>query len=162
MSDVLGRVEKLLSDDNMDHLAGTVRHVDEISGAIAGESAQLRGLVSDLGGAGRQLKGTLDRIDHLTRSTDVLVNQQARQLIVSMQAWIASAQHSTDTINAILEQNRVPIASFSNEGLAQIGPTLIELQATLKSLRAITERLQNEPAAAYLLGNKQPREFVPQ
>ena len=162
MSDVLGRVEKLLSDDNMDHLAGTLRHVDEISGAIAGESAQLRGLVSDLGGAGRQLKGTLDRIDHLTRSTDVLVNQQARQLIVSMQAWIASAQHSTDTINAILEQNRVPIASFSNEGLAQIGPTLIELQATLKSLRAITERLQNEPAAAYLLGNKQPREFVPQ
>jgi phospholipid/cholesterol/gamma-HCH transport system substrate-binding protein len=162
MSDVLGRVEKLLSDDNMDHFAGTLKHVDEITGVLASERDELRSLIAELGGAGRQLRGTLDRIDVLTHSTDTLLNQQTRQLIVSAQAWIASAQRSTDTINAILEQNRAPLASFGNEGLVQIGPSLVELQATLKSLRAITERLQNEPAAAYLLGNERPREFTPQ
>ncbi|HET7777581.1 MAG TPA: MCE family protein, partial [Rudaea sp.] len=76
-------------------------------------------------------------------------------------AWLDAAQRATDSANAILEQNRTSIANFSSEGLAQIGPTLAELRATLQTLREITTRLQSDPAA-YLLGHEQPKEFVPQ
>ncbi len=161
LGDVLGRIEKLLSDDNMDHFASTLKHVDDIAGVFADQRAELRGLIADLAAAGRQLKGTLARIDRLAQSSDQVVGQQTKQLIESARAWLASAQRTTDAANAILELNRVPLTSFSNEGLGQIGPTLVELQATLKSLRAITERLQSQPAS-YLLGREQPREFVPQ
>jgi phospholipid/cholesterol/gamma-HCH transport system substrate-binding protein len=65
-----------------------------------------------------------------------------------------------DTANAVLDQNRAPMARFGNEGLAQVGPVLAELRQTLQSLRAITVRMQNDPAA-YLLGQERVKEFTP-
>ena len=125
------------------------------------QRADLRTMISQLSAASSQLKGTLDKLDSLAVSTNRLVNQQTRQLIESAHALLASAQRATDNANAILEQNRAPLANFSSEGLAQVGPTLVELRSTLQALRALTERLQTDPAA-YLLGREQPKEFVPQ
>jgi len=65
-----------------------------------------------------------------------------------------------DTANTILERNRAPLARFGDEGLAQVAPALDELRQTLQSLRAITSRLQNDPAA-YLLGQERVKEFSP-
>ena len=160
-NEVLGRVGKLLSDDNINHLASSLEHLDQVTGAIADQRADLRALITQLSAAGAQLKGTLNKLDTLTVSTNNLVNHQTRQLIESANVWLDSARKATDTANAILEQNRAPIANFSNEALTQVGPTVVELRATLQSLRAITTQLQNDPAA-YLLGREQTKEFVPQ
>jgi phospholipid/cholesterol/gamma-HCH transport system substrate-binding protein len=160
-NEVLIRVGRLLSDDNMQHVAAALEHIDQLTATLADQRADLRTLITQLSAASSQLKGTLDKVDSLAVSSDRLVNQQARQLMDSAHAWLISAQRATDSANAILEQNRAPLANFSSEGLAQIGPTLAELRATLQTLRGITTRLQNDPAA-YLLGHEQPREFVPQ
>lgn len=159
-NEVLLRIAKLLSEENMNHVAGTLEHIDQVTGAIADQREDLRTLIAQLGAAAAQLKGTLNKLDALTVSTNKLVNHETRQLMDSAHVWLDSAQRATDTANAILEQNRAPIANFSNEGLAQIGPAVAELRATLQSLRAITTNLQNDPAA-YLLGREQTKEFVP-
>ncbi len=160
-NEVLLRVSRMLTDENMQHVANALEHIDQVTATLADQRADLRALITQLGAASSQLRGTLNKIDTLTVSTDRLVNEHGRQLISSAQAWLESAQRATDNANMILEQNRTPIANFSSEGLAQIGPTLAELRATLKTLREVTTRLQNDPAA-YLLGHEQPREFVPQ
>jgi phospholipid/cholesterol/gamma-HCH transport system substrate-binding protein len=160
-NDALLRVGRLLSEDNMRHVASALEHIDQVTGTFADQREDLRTLITQMSAASSQLKGTLNKLDALSVSTDRLVNQQTRQLISSANAWLDSARRVTDNANAILEQNRAPLANFSSEGLAQIGPTLVELRATLQALRAITANLQSDPAA-YLLGREQPREFVPQ
>lgn len=160
-NDVLLRVGKLLSEENMRHVAAALEHIDQVTATFADQREDLRTLITQLGAASSQLNGTLKKFDALTVSTDRLVNQQTRQLLDSAHAWLDSARQATDNANAILEQNRVPLANFSSEGLAQIGPTLAELRSTLQALRGVTARLQNDPAA-YLLGRERPREFVPQ
>ncbi|HEX3123923.1 MAG TPA: MlaD family protein [Rhodanobacteraceae bacterium] len=160
-NEVLLRVSRMLTEENMQHVANTLEHIDQVTATLADQRTELHTLITQLGAASSQLRGTLNKIDTLTVSADRLVNEQGRQLISSANAWLDSAQRATDNANAILEQNRAPIASFSSDGLAQIGPTLAELRATLQSLREVTTRLQNDPAA-YLLGHEQPREFVPQ
>jgi len=161
VSDVLVRVEKLLSDDNMSHLSNTLEHIDSVTGVLADQRDDLRKLITELGVASTQLRSTLTRIDGLTASTHELVDRQTRSLIASAQSTLDSARRATDAAAALIEQNRGPIADFSNEGLAQIGPAVADLRATLKSLRAVTDKLQNDPAA-YILGREQPKEFVPQ
>jgi len=160
-NEVLLRVSRMLTEENMQHVANALEHIDQVTATIADQRADLRTLITQLGAASSQLRGTLNKIDTLTVSADRLVNEHGRQLISSAHVWLDSAQRATDNANAILEQNRTPIANFSSEGLAQIGPTLAELRATLKTLREVTTRLQNDPAA-YLLGHEQPKEFVPQ
>lgn len=153
-NEVLVRITRMLTDENMQHVANALEHIDQVTGTFADQRTELRALITQLSAASSQLKGTLKNIDRMTASTDQLLNQQARQLVISAQAAIDSA-------NAILDQNRAPIASFSRDGLAQVGPTLAELRSTLQTLREITTHLQNDPAA-YLLGHEQPKEFVPQ
>lgn len=153
-NEVLVRVARLLNEENMQHVAAALEHIDQVTATFADQRDDLRTLIMQLSAASAQLKGTLAKIDGLTASTDQLVNRQVRELA-------SSAQRAIDSANAMLEQNREPLANFSRDGLAQIGPTLAELRTTLQTLRNITARLQNDPAA-YLLGHEQPREFVPQ
>ena len=160
-NEVLQRVGKMLTEENAQHVANALEHIDQITATFADQRADLHTLITQLSAASSQLKGTLNRIDALTGSADRLVNEQGRQLIDSARVWLDAAQRATDNANAILEQNRAPLANFSSQGLAQMGPTLAELRATLQTLHEITMRLQNDPAA-YLLGHEQPKEFVPQ
>lgn len=159
-NEVLARVGKLLSDENMAHVASTLEHIDQVAATIAGQREDLRNLIAQLSSTSSQLKRSLRQFDTLTASANNVINHQTRTLIDTANAWLDSAQRVTDNANKILEQNRAPIAD-SSRGLTQIGPTMSELRATLQSLRAITTRLQNDPAA-YVLGREQPKEFVPQ
>jgi phospholipid/cholesterol/gamma-HCH transport system substrate-binding protein len=152
-NDTLVRVNRLLSDDNMNHVASALAHIDEVTSVLADQRTELRTLIGQLSTASAQLKSTLSRIDTLAASGDRLINQQSRQVL-------ESAQRAIDSANAILDQNRAPAASFSNEGLSQVGPALGELRQTLQSLRVITTRLQNDPTT-YLLGGERVREFEP-
>ena len=152
-NDVLVRVNKLLSDDNMAHVTSTLAHIDDVTATLAGQRAELRTLVAQSSAASVKLGRTLDRIDALAISSDRLINQESRGVLLS-------ARRTIDTANAILEQNRTPLAGFGNEGLVQVGTALTELRQTLRSLRAITGRLQDDPST-YLLGGERVKEFEP-
>jgi len=156
----LVRVNKLLSDENMAHVSNTLEHIDQVTATFADQREDLRELIVQLRAASTQLKHSLGRFDTVAGSANDLLNHQTRALLDDSRNWLRSAQRATDTANAILEQNRAPLANFGGAGLGEVGPTLVELRATLRSLRAVTTQLQSGPAA-YLLGREQPKEFVP-
>jgi len=159
-NEVLLRVGRILSDENVAHLTSTLEHIDQVTAVVAEQRTELRSMIPQLSAASAHLKATMDRIDLLATSANRFVDGQAIPLAKSAQSWLATVQRATDTANAMLEQNRVAVASFGSNGLGQVAPTLAELRLTLQSLRAITSQLQNDPAV-YLLGQEQPREFVP-
>ena len=152
-NELLQRASRLLSDENMRHVSSALDHLDAVAGTLADQREELHTLIVDLSAASTQLRKTLDRVDTLAASADHLVNHDAQQAL-------AAAQRALDAANAILEQNRAPLAEFGSEGIAQIGPTLAELHETLRSLHAITARLQEDPAA-YLLSQERFKEFAP-
>jgi len=160
-NEVLLRVGKLLSDDNMRHVAASLEHIDRITGVVSDRSEQLQTLITQLSDAGKRLDGTLRHVESLAASGERLVNGDAQRAIVDTRAWLASAQRVMDTANAILDRNRQPLLRFGEQGLDQVGPALSELRQTLQGLRAVTTRLQNDPSA-YLLGRERIKEFTPQ
>ena len=159
-NDVLLRVGRLLSDDNMTHIASTLEHVDQIADALAEQRDELHSLIKQLNAASAQLKPALQKIDALAGSTQHIVDKDLRQTIEAAHAWLASAQHATDVLNVVLEKNRDPMERFGDDALTQVGPALSELRQSLQSLRGITEKLQQDPAR-YLLGNERVKEFTP-
>ncbi len=58
----------------------------------------------------------------------------------------------------MITDNREAIANFSQNGLGQIGPTLVDLRALLRDLRRVTSRLDRNPGG-YVTGRTRAQEF---
>jgi phospholipid/cholesterol/gamma-HCH transport system substrate-binding protein len=159
-NEALARVGRLLSDDNLAHVAGALESIDGIAHSLAAQRDDLRRLVTEFGNAGSELQQTLQRVNRLAASADAVVDGQVQPLLDDTRAWLDAARRTTDAAAAVIERNREPLARLTSDGLAQLGPTLVELRETLRTLRAASGRLQDDPAG-FLLGREKPKEFVP-
>lgn len=160
-NEALIRLNKLMSEDNLEHVTAALRNIDEVTRSLAEQRGALRSLVADFGAASQQLTQTLQRVDRVATSADAVVHEQIRPFLDDAHALLTSAQRTADAATELLNRNRDPIARFTTDGLSQLAPALVELRATLRTLRTTSERLHDDPAG-YLLGREQPKEFVPQ
>jgi phospholipid/cholesterol/gamma-HCH transport system substrate-binding protein len=82
-------------------------------------------------------------------------------LVARLDSTLDNLDSAAGNANGILNDNRIAIDSFANDGLAQLGPTLGELRSLVRDLRRISDRLDGNPTR-YLLGRDVPKEFVPE
>lgn len=157
LNDIITRASELLSSDNVHHIAQTLAHLDEATGAVAAQHEDLGVLVHELAGASTRLNEALAQSQQLLRTGNQLLAKNGEPLMDNAtQAMVALNQAAT-RLDALLRGNQASLDS----GLAELGPTLRELRKTLESLQALTKRIDNNPAG-YLLGGDRPREYTPQ
>jgi phospholipid/cholesterol/gamma-HCH transport system substrate-binding protein len=159
ISDVVQRANQLLSDQNMQHIQQTLLHLDQATGAVAGQRDDIRELLAQLVQASRTANATLQQAQQLVSHTDGLIDQQGKTTLQSAQAAMASLQRSSESIERLLSDNRDALDG-GLRGINELGPAVHELRQTLGTLRTITRRLDANPAG-YLLGREQPKEFQP-
>lgn len=155
------RLDRVLSERNIRHIAGTLENVDALTRSIADQREDLRALIVNARRSSEQLEATLTHTRGAAEKID-------RQLADRLPGLIAKLDHTLDELdsaasgaNRIVTENRGAIHSFANDGLAQLGPTLSELRALVRDLRRISDRLERSPAN-YLLGREAPKEFEPE
>jgi phospholipid/cholesterol/gamma-HCH transport system substrate-binding protein len=159
-NDVLLRMNEILSEDNVGRVSATLQHLDELTGALADQRGDIGLAVKQLAEATAGLKKTLATVDSLANSTNDLLRDDARVLLKSADAALASVEKVAASAGLLVEDNRAAISSFSNQGLRQIGPTVLELRETLRSLKQLSDKLG--ASDSLLLGRDQPKEFQPQ
>lgn len=155
------RLDRVLSEQNIRHIDGTLQNVDALTRSIADQREDLRALIVNARRSSEQLDATLTHTRGAAEKID-------RQLADRLPGLIAKLDHTLDELdsaasgaNRIVTENRGAIHSFANDGLAQLGPTLSELRALVRDLRRISDRLEHSPAN-YLLGREAPKEFEPE
>jgi phospholipid/cholesterol/gamma-HCH transport system substrate-binding protein len=149
---ILNKANALLSDENVEHINHTLAHLDQVTGAVAEERADLRELLNQASQASKELNETL-------KNTNALVSNQGKATLDSARAALASLQHTSDTLDKLLSENRNSLQS-GLQGVAELGPALRELRGTLKDVRGLTQKLQSNPAG-YILGRERPKAFDP-
>jgi phospholipid/cholesterol/gamma-HCH transport system substrate-binding protein len=165
VNEMVVRLSLLLNDENIARIEATIDHIEQVTGTLADRKADIGQAVADVGEASRALKRTLAETEALVRRLEAasanaerLLGSEASELLASARASLDSAKRFTDAAYATVEENRDAVASFANQGLAQTGPAVAELRATLRNLQKLADRLEDDPAA-YLLGRDQPREY---
>lgn len=158
---LVARLDQVLSEDNVTSIANTLAHIESITGAVGSQDQDLRTLVVNLRQASDQLSSTLVTTDRAIGQIDRDLVQQLPQLVSKMDATLMRLDSAATGADNILNENRAAIQSFANDGLAQLGPTLAELRALIRDLRAVTDRLEGNPAG-FLLGRDAPKEFEPE
>src|SRR5690606_46186 len=153
------RIGQLLSEENIEHVSATLEHFDAIASTIAEQRGDMAKALSQLADTSGELKSTLATLHTMASTTNELINNDVRKVMASTDRAILSIERVAGSADRMLDENQAAIASFSDQGLRQVGPTLLELRETLRSFKQLSDQLGS--SNTLLLGRDQPKEYQP-
>jgi len=159
VNQALLRFGQLLSQENVDHVSNTLEHVNAIASTLADQRGDMAKALTELADASGELKSTLVTLHEMAQTTNRLVNEDAREVLASIDKAVASIERVANSTDALLADNHAALTNFTDQGLRQVGPALDELRETLRSYRQLGDQLGS--SNTLLLGRDQPREFKP-
>ncbi|HVV96667.1 MAG TPA: MlaD family protein [Rhodanobacteraceae bacterium] len=158
-NDLLLRANEVLSQENVDRISKTLENLEGVTGAVNAQRDDLSAALKQLSSATGELKHTLTTLDSMATTTNDLMKNNARQVLESTNKALESVDRVANATNSLIGDNRAAISEFSEQGLRQLGPAIVELRETLRSLRQVADRLSGSNSV--LLGRDQPKEFEP-
>lgn len=158
---LVARMDQVLSEQNIERITATIGHIEQATGSIAGQREDIAALIVNTREATDSLKATLATANGSIERIDREVVAQLPALMAKLDATVGKLDSVAGNANAMIAENRPALQSFTNDGLAQLGPTLAELRVLVRDLRRITDRMEGSPAR-YLLGRDAPKEFEPE
>lgn len=160
VTDVLYRINKLISDENTARISKSLANIQALTDSLAGERENLAAMI-------RNAKQSSERLDHTMANADKTFETINSSLTAKLPGMVTRLDHSlahldslTSGADAVLKENRGALNSFANQGLAQVGPALTEMRLVLRELNRVVSKLQQEPAT-FLLERDKPQEFQP-
>ena len=158
---IVARVDDILSEENVAHVTATLENLEAVTGALALQRQDLSELVVSARASAQELEATLRATRGAVEGIDRELVSELPRLVDKLDRALVQLEQAGTNANALIAENRAPIAEFTQGGLQQVGPTLVELRTLIRDLRRVTNRLDGNPAG-YLLGREQPKEFEPQ
>ena len=155
-----GRLDQVLSDQNVARIGATLQNLETISGDMANREEGLQALIASARDAATNLDRTLDTTNGTIQRLDQNLVKQLPPILNKLESTLVRLDSAAGNADAILGENRAAINSFASDGLGQLGPTLSELRSLIRDLRQVSDRLEGNPAR-YLLGRDAPKEFDP-
>jgi phospholipid/cholesterol/gamma-HCH transport system substrate-binding protein len=154
------RLDRLLSDQNVERISSTLDHIESLTGEVAAQRKDLATLITNAREASERLNTTLDTTNRALTDVDREFVQKLPGLIQRLDGTLAKLDSAAGNADHILGENRGAIRSFANDGLSQLGPTLGELRTLIRDLRRLSDRVEGNPTR-FLLGRDAPKEFEP-
>ena len=160
ITDVLYRINKIISDENTAHIGKSLANIQALTDSLAGERQDLAALIRNAKTASERLDRTMANADKTFAAINSNLTAKLPGMVSKLDHTMTQLDSFTGSADAFMKENRGALNSFANQGLAQIGPTLTELRLVLRELSRLVSNLQKEPAK-FLLGRDQPQEFKP-
>lgn len=158
---LVARMDQLLSEENVESVALTLANIESLTGAVAEQREDLRAVITNARASSEQLEATLGNANTAMKSIDRELVSKLPELVARLDSTLVRLDSAAAGADGIVNENRAAISSFANDGLAQLGPTLVELRALVRDLRRMSDRLDSNPTR-YLLGRDAPKEFEPE
>jgi phospholipid/cholesterol/gamma-HCH transport system substrate-binding protein len=157
---LVARMDQLLSEQNIKRVSETLDHIEQATGAISDNREDIAALIANARQATATLNATLATANGSIERIDRDVVRQLPALMDKLDSTVGKLDAVAGNADAMISENRPALRNFSNDGLAQLGPTLVELRALIRDLRGLSDRLDGG-AARFILGHDAPKEYEP-
>ncbi|MCL2590892.1 MAG: MCE family protein [Betaproteobacteria bacterium] len=158
-NNVLVHVQALFSERNLSHVERILNNLELTTSELTKGREDLRQALTQFSRTGTQANAVLAEASQLMQNANRLLDGQGKSTLDSAQRSMAALERTTQSLEKLLTDNRTPLDT-GFKSLAELGPAVTELRATLASLRMIARRIEERPAD-YLLGREPTREFKP-
>lgn len=141
VSQMISNANRLFSDTNMQSIESILTNVDTFSTELAQQSSSIASVLDNLQASTKQLNDSLVSLEEEVSKRSEPLFDKADQTLNNLAS--ASAE-----LNQLISQNRGNIDA-GMAGIAEVGPTLMELQRTLQHLNAIAAKFEGEQVREY-------------
>ena len=160
LNDVLTNIKNILSSDNAQHITKTLANLQALTDTLSAQREDIASLIKSANQASAHLDTTLASAEKLLGQINQQLGGKLPGMVDHLDHTLTQLDSFTKDADAMLAADRGAIDSFSNQGLAQLGPTLALMRQVLHQVNSLTSQLQANPAG-YLLGRNKPQEFQP-
>lgn len=155
--ETLDRVNRLLSDENIKTLGAALSDLQ----AVTGELRQRKSIIADAQHTLQTADQAMQQIRDLAKSSNGLVNGEAKQTLLKLDATAAEAQGALKDIRALTNRLSGPTAEFASQGLPELTQTIAGLQQTTQNLDRLLTEIQTNPSGLVGKPKGQDRELKP-
>ena len=142
--EALDRVNKLLSDQNIAAVSGTLQDVK----SLADEARERRSLLADLQKTIQDADSATQSVNQLAQSSNQLVNGDAKRAIANLADAAQEVKLAAHETQAMVGKLEGPTSDFASNGLPELSSTITSLRATSESLNSLVKDLQRSPQGA--------------
>lgn len=153
--DIVKSANEMLSPENTEAFGRILANIDTLTGVLAKQDANLALTIENAASITSDLAAASDRINKLSNDLDQLVGKSAPEVLAEAKAVLASTSALIEEMNEVVAENREPLAIFTEQGLAQMGPTLAEARRMMRTLDQILREIDRDPRG-YLFGESTP------
>jgi phospholipid/cholesterol/gamma-HCH transport system substrate-binding protein len=141
-SDVLGRVELLLADDNIKAINHAFANLDTTTRDLPATIKEIRGLIADLRETSEEFRATAASVRGVTDKAGPQLSA-AMDRIAMVTAHLSDA---TDNLDQMIRENRGDIRGFTRESLPQVERLVQDSRAAVTEVRDLMHSLRENPS----------------
>jgi phospholipid/cholesterol/gamma-HCH transport system substrate-binding protein len=138
------RLTELLADKNQNAVSDILENIDRTSKVLADRSPELADTIADMRVAVRNAGTAAQRISVLSDSTNRLVTEEGRPAAEDLRKAIAQVQQAASNLDAMITDARPGVQNFSKSTLPEAGRLVHDLRDLSQSLRAVSERVNQQ------------------
>ena len=142
--EALDRVNKLLSDENIQAITATLQDVR----SVADEARERRAILADLQKTVQDADKTAQAVTELSQSSNKLVNGDAKRALAKLGDAADDLEQTSHQANDLIARLKGPAADFATNGLPQLSSTMVSLQQTAQSLDGLIKDVRQSPTGA--------------
>jgi phospholipid/cholesterol/gamma-HCH transport system substrate-binding protein len=156
LSTLTDRLTALLADKNQASIAGILQNTNRLTAALADRGPEIAATLAQTRVAVQQAGDAAKQIGDLAQTSNGLLSNNVKPMLANLNATIASAKQSTETLNAALGDARPGLQAFSKQTIPEVGQLVHDLRDTAHSLSSIAEKVDQQGAGSLLGSPKLP------
>ena len=150
------RLTELLSDKNQNAVSDILENLDHTTKVLADRAPELADAIADARIAVRNAGIAAQHVTTLTDSTNRLVVEQGRPAAQDLRKAIASIQHATDNLDAMISDARPGVQNLTKSTLPEANRLVRDLRELSQSLESVSNRVNQQGIGGTLGPEKLP------
>ncbi len=154
-SEIIGRANLILSDQNINSISQTLTDIQTITGAVAENRDEISDLIKNANKATAELTVTLENLRRASDGLETLLAEDGPQVVRNTDQLVTDIRTLIAETEALVTENRESFRYFTDQGLGQVAPALAEARQLMRSLDYTLREIERDPKA-YFLGEATP------
>ncbi len=154
--DILAATQRLLSPQNTQAVTDILADVATVTNAFAAQEAEIQKTIQNTATLTENLAGVSEELSNAVEGLEALLEDDAPETLAEARLALAEVRTLAADFRTVLEENRDPIAIFTEQGLSQMASTITEARSAFRSLDRVLREVDRDPRG-YILGDSTPR-----
>lgn len=167
-NNVMNRLSRLLSDDNVAHVGETLAAIERFSTELNRPDSDLNRLLGAAASAGQDLPGLVRRLERAAARFTEVVDGVDRELVADLpelrerlENTLVSLESVSGRIDTLLADSHDQLERLGQVSTRRIDAGLADLRRLIREMSTLVRAIERDPAR-FLTGGERPEEYPQQ